>query len=86
MPCGYDAPRARIEALEHAGPLESLGAGRLVAVNASAYFSRPGPRLIDGVEMLAAILHPALFEEPPPPDRAIELVELSSAARSAGTG
>ena len=86
MPCGYDAPRARIEALEHSGPLESLGARRLVAVNASAYFSRPGPRLIDGVELLAAILHPALFEEPPPPERAIELLELSSAARSAGAG
>jgi iron complex transport system substrate-binding protein len=29
-----------------------------VAVNASAYFSRPGPRLIDGLELLAHVLHP----------------------------
>jgi iron complex transport system substrate-binding protein len=77
MPCGYDAPRARSEALEHAGRLESLGARRLVAVNASAYFSRPGPRLIDGVELLAAILHPTRFSEPPAADRAVELAELS---------
>ncbi len=86
MPCGYDAPRARIEAFEHSGQLEALGARRLVAVNASAYFSRPGPRLIDGVELLAGILHPSLFDEPPPIDRAIELAELNSVARSAGAG
>jgi iron complex transport system substrate-binding protein len=85
MPCGYDAPRARLEALEHSAQLEALGAERLVAVNASAYFSRPGPRLIDGVELLAAILHPTLFEAPPA-DRAIALEELSLRAPSAGTG
>jgi iron complex transport system substrate-binding protein len=79
MPCGYDAPRARLEALEHAQRLESLGAERLVAVNASAYFSRPGPRLIDGVEMLATILHPTLFGEPLPAEKAVELDELSRA-------
>ncbi len=86
MPCGYDAPRARIEALEHSPQLESLGAGRIVAVNASAYFSRPGPRLIDGVELLAGIIHPSLFEESLPADRAVELAELSSGAPSAGAG
>jgi iron complex transport system substrate-binding protein len=64
MPCGYDAPRAHAEALEHAEALSALGARRVVAVNASAYFSRPGPRLIDGVELLAHILHP---EQVPPP-------------------
>jgi len=36
-----------------------------VAVNASAYFSRPGPRLIDGLELLAHILHPDRVPEPP---------------------
>jgi iron complex transport system substrate-binding protein len=58
MPCGYDAPRAREEALAYAAELAGLGARRVVAVNASAYFSRPGPRLIDGLELLAHILHP----------------------------
>ena len=58
MPCGYDAPRAHLEALEHADELAGIGARRVVAVNASAYFSRPGPRLIDGLELLAHIFHP----------------------------
>jgi len=58
MPCGYDAPRAHEEALAHTSELAALGARRTVAVNASAYFSRPGPRLIDGVELLAHVLHP----------------------------
>jgi len=58
MPCGYDAETARAEALEHAAELSALGARDIVAVDASAYFSRPGPRLIDGLELLAGILHP----------------------------
>jgi iron complex transport system substrate-binding protein len=58
MPCGYDAPRALEEATAFAGPLAGLGARRVVAVDASAYFSRPGPRLVDGLELLAHVLHP----------------------------
>ncbi len=58
MPCGYDAARAVVEAEEHAARLRVLGADRVVAVDASSYFSRPGPRLIDGLELLAHILHP----------------------------
>jgi iron complex transport system substrate-binding protein len=58
MPCGYDAERAREEALTFADELEALAAGRVVAVDASAYFSRPGPRLVDGLELLAHVLHP----------------------------
>jgi iron complex transport system substrate-binding protein len=66
MPCGYDARRARAEALEHRGELAALGARRIVAVDASAYFSRPGPRLIDGLELLAHILHPERIPALPP--------------------
>jgi iron complex transport system substrate-binding protein len=61
MPCGYDAARAHHEALAYAAKLASLGAPRILAVNASAYFSRPGPRLVDGLELLAQILHPDAF-------------------------
>jgi iron complex transport system substrate-binding protein len=43
-----------------------------VAVDAAAYFSRPGPRLVDGIELLAHVLHPSLVA-PPPPGRMIEL-------------
>jgi iron complex transport system substrate-binding protein len=58
MPCGYDAPRAHAEASMFTDELARLNAERVVAVNAAAYFSRPGPRLTDGVELLAQILHP----------------------------
>lgn len=72
MPCGYGADRAAAEAFEHADKLAALNADRVVAVDASSYFSRPGPRLVDGVEMLAHILHPELVG-PPPPGRMVEL-------------
>jgi iron complex transport system substrate-binding protein len=80
MPCGYDAPRAHLEALEHADRLASIGSRRVVAVNASAHFSRPGPRLIDGLELLAHILHPERVPEAP--DGAQALVLERAAARS----
>jgi iron complex transport system substrate-binding protein len=73
MPCGYDAPRAHAEAMAHAGQLERLEAQRIVAVDASAYFSRPGPRLIDGLELLAHILHPEQVPEPPPRAQALRV-------------
>jgi iron complex transport system substrate-binding protein len=65
MPCGYDAERSHAEALRHAGALRGLGAERVVAVDAAAYFSRPGPRLVDGLELMAHILHPDLVPDAP---------------------
>src|SRR3954447_2376467 len=65
MPCGYDAGRAAQEAHDYAGELDALGARRIVAVDASAYFSRPGPRLVDGLELLAHILHPDQVPDAP---------------------
>lgn len=73
MPCGYDARRALAEAEQHSEQLEGVGATRVLAVNASAYFSRPGPRLIDGLELLAHVLHPERVPEPPPGAMALEL-------------
>jgi len=55
MPCGYDERRAQAEAALYARELAGVGARRIVAVDASAYFSRPGPRLIDGLELLARV-------------------------------
>ncbi len=65
MPCGYDAPRALEEARAHADRLAELRANRIVAVDGSAYFSRPGPRLIDGLELLAHILYPRRVPQAP---------------------
>ena len=44
-----------------------------VAVDASATFSRPGPRLVDGLEALAHVLHPELVPEGPTPALEVEL-------------
>lgn len=63
MPCGYDAPTAREHAQVVRDELAGLGARTVVAVDASAYFSRPGPRLVDGLELLAHILHPDLVPD-----------------------
>jgi iron complex transport system substrate-binding protein len=65
MPCGYDAERSRDEALRYAAELRGVGARRIVAVDAAAYFSRPGPRLVDGLELMAHVLHPDLVPEAP---------------------
>ncbi|MDX6642362.1 MAG: iron complex transport system substrate-binding protein [Solirubrobacteraceae bacterium] len=65
VPCGYDARRARAEAEGHREALEALGAQRVVALDAAAYFSRPGPRLVDGLEVVAHLLHPERVPEPP---------------------
>ncbi len=61
MPCGYDLPQAVSQYSGLALPTgwEDLRASkdrRIYAVDGSAYFSRPGPRLVDGVELLAALL------------------------------
>ncbi len=63
MPCGYDTARAAEEAEQFAHRLAPLDA-RVVAVDAAAYFSRPGPRLVDGVELLAHLMHPTLVGAP----------------------
>jgi iron complex transport system substrate-binding protein len=65
IPCGFDAEFAHREAEMHRDQLAALGAGRVIALDASAYFSRPGPRIIDGLELLASVLHPELVPENP---------------------
>jgi iron complex transport system substrate-binding protein len=66
MPCGFDAPGALREAgcLTSRPGWSSLPAvreARVFIVDANALFARPGPRLVDGLELLARILHPTLF-------------------------
>jgi iron complex transport system substrate-binding protein len=65
MPCGYDAERAQEEAYTFGDELEEVGADQVVAVDASGLFSRPSHRLVDGLEVLAHILHPDRVPEPP---------------------
>jgi iron complex transport system substrate-binding protein len=60
MPCGLHAEIAQREAEMHRDRLAALGAGEIVALDAAAYFSRPGPRIVEGLELLAHVLHPEL--------------------------
>jgi iron complex transport system substrate-binding protein len=64
MPCGWYVDGSRSQALEHWFEIEELRAKRVFAVDAASTFSRPGPRLIDGVELLGHILHPDLVDQP----------------------
>lgn len=55
--------------------LPAVCSGRVYAVNGSAYFSRPGPRVVDSLEILAEILHPELFAGCFPPRGVLRVVE-----------
>jgi iron complex transport system substrate-binding protein len=75
MPCGYDAEIAHREAEMHRDELASVGAGEVLAVDAAAYFSRPGPRIVDGLELLAHILHPERVDSAPGEALTVDLGE-----------
>jgi len=66
-PCGFDAEKSekQIDILRNFPnwcEIPAVRNKRVYAVDANAYFSRPGPRLVDGVELLAHLLHPELFK------------------------
>ena len=72
-PCGFDANQVMEEAhalasYENWDKIPAFQSSRIYAVNASAYFSRSGPRVVDGLEILAHIIHPELFPENPHPE------------------
>jgi iron complex transport system substrate-binding protein len=58
MPCGFNLEETQREATRHRKQLRAVG-GRVQLLDASAYFSRSGPRVVDGLEMLASAIFPA---------------------------
>lgn len=62
-PCGYDLPRARAEAerLLSRPDWEWARSRQVFSIDANAFTSRPGPRLIDGIELFARLFNPSLF-------------------------
>ena len=64
MPCGLYAKEASEQALDHRAELERLDTHAVYAVDAASSFSRPGPRLVEGVELLGHLLHPDLVPAP----------------------
>jgi iron complex transport system substrate-binding protein len=68
-PCGFDLDRTLTELVTLDLSANLLGTrarqeSRVFAVDANAHFSRPGPRLSDGVELLAYLLHPSAYSDP----------------------
>ncbi len=64
-PCGYGAQKARdeyrsIDFPEQWSAMPAVRNGRVYALEANSYFSRPGPRLVTGIEALAKLFHPAI--------------------------
>ena len=77
MPCGYYLPEAEEEAAQIYRVPEfrettAFAEGTVYATDASSYFSRPGPRIVEGLEILAWAIHPDTF--PPPPEGSISRV------------
>jgi iron complex transport system substrate-binding protein len=67
-PCGYDVERARADLREAPLPawwddLPAVRAGRVYVMDGNAYISRPGPRVVEGAEILARLLHPDAFAD-----------------------
>ena len=67
LPCGFDIPRTRRELPALTGRAEWSGLravrdGRIFLCDGNQYFNRPGPRVVDSLEILAEILHPAQFD------------------------
>jgi iron complex transport system substrate-binding protein len=84
--CGNDVARTLEDLPILAGypgwqDLPAVSGGRVWAVNGSAYFSRPGPRIVDSLEILADILHPELFRGSFP-DRGVTPAVKKSAVRA----
>jgi len=81
MPCGFDIKRIILEyeKLSENWKWNSLGAvkqGQVYAVNANEYFSKPGPRTVTGLEILAKIIHPDTFKDLPIPRNSVQRIDL----------
>ncbi len=66
MPCGWDLERTRAEmpvlaSTPYWAGLKAVREGRVYLADGNQYFNRPGPRLVDSLEILAEILHPDCF-------------------------
>ena len=78
MPCGFDLDRARediptLTSLRGWDSLPAVQQGRAYVLDASAYTSRLGPRLITGLEIMAELIHPELFSGMIP-ERSVDVI------------
>ena len=72
IPCGFDSARTLEEWAAATKPdwladLRAVQTGRVYALDAASYFSRPGPRVVEGIALLAELFDPHGFEDELPP-------------------
>jgi iron complex transport system substrate-binding protein len=80
MPCGFDAARTRDEwdrmtKPDFLGELRAVRGREVIALDGSAYFSRPGPRVVDGIGLLAELMDPTGIRDLAPDDAWIPVLE-----------
>jgi iron complex transport system substrate-binding protein len=80
MPCGFDVNRTILEyekLLEDKQwkKIKAVNRGEVYAVNANEYFSKPGPRTVTGLEILAKITHPDTFRDLQVPKQSIQKID-----------
>jgi iron complex transport system substrate-binding protein len=87
MPCGFNLQQTMKQVWQHFGPYSSFAsedraaffnlpavrAGRVYAVDANSYFARPGPRVVEGTELLAHLIHPEHFPWDGAPDAYVKV-------------
>ena len=81
MPCGFHLREAAREAQilsqrEGWSDIPAVRDGRVFVVDASSYFARPGPRIVDGTELLAHLIHPQLFDWAGPDDAFVHFEDI----------
>jgi iron complex transport system substrate-binding protein len=81
MPCGFDVKRTILESEKlfenkQWSSLKAVKQGEVYAVNSNEYFSKPGPRTIVGLEILAKIIHPDTFRDISIPKQSIQKIDL----------
>lgn len=87
-PCGYTAEQARdeyrsLDLPDQWNAIPAVRNGRVYALGANSYFSRPGPRLVTGVEILAKVFHPGVEASPEAESAILPIASQASAARAA---
>ncbi len=80
MPCGFDVSRTILEyekLLENNlwRKIKAVNRGEVYAVNANEYFSKPGPRTVAGLEILAKIIHPDTFRDLQVPKQSVQKID-----------
>ena len=80
MPCGFDLKRTiseyeKLNDNRHWRQLRAVKQGQVYAVNASDYFTKPVPRTITGLEILAKIIHPDTFKDLQVPKNSVQKID-----------